>query len=158
MPVSDRPEAMSRLGLGCYPIGGGYGSIPDEQAGATIDAALESGWTLFDTAEVYLESEERLGRLLQGRRDSVFLATKAYPCESYSHEHLVAALEGSLRRPQTDRVDLYPLHGPEDWIAPYGPTRVEEVADALDRLRRSGRRCGSASATFDRRRSRRSLP
>jgi aryl-alcohol dehydrogenase-like predicted oxidoreductase len=134
---------MSRLALGCYPLGGGYGAVPDDQARATVDAALDCGWTFLDTAEVYLASEERLGRILEGRRDRVFLATKAYPCESYSHDHLAAALEGSLRRLRTDRVDLYQLHGPEDWVAPYGPTPLEEVAEA------------SASATFRPTRSRR---
>ena len=130
---------MSRLALGCYPIGGGYGSISDDQARATVDTALACGWTLFDTAEVYLASEERLGRILQGRRDRVFLATKAYPCESYSYEHLAAALEGSLCRLRTDRVDLYQLHGPEDWALPLDPTPLDELADTLDRLRRSGK-------------------
>jgi aryl-alcohol dehydrogenase-like predicted oxidoreductase len=130
---------MSRLALGCYPLGGGYGSIGEDEARATVDAALECGWTFLDTAEAYLTSEERLGRILRGRRDQVFLATKAFPCESYSYEHLAAALEGSLRRLQTDRIDLYQLHGREDWVFPYGPTPVDELADALERLRRSGK-------------------
>ena len=133
------PENWSRLSLGAYPLGGGYGSVAEDTARATVDAALECGWTLIDTAEAYLESEERLGRILKGRRDRVFLATKAFPCESYSYEHLEAALEGSLRRLQTDRIDLYQLHGREDWVFPYGPTPVEELADSLNRLHSSGK-------------------
>lgn len=104
-----------------------------------MDAALERGWTFLDTAEAYRDSEERLGRILKGRRDRVFLATKAFPCESFSFEHLGAALEASLRRLQTDRVDLYRLHGPENWVAPFGPTRIDELAASLDRLRDSGK-------------------
>ena len=94
---------------------------------------------MIDTAEAYLDSEDRLGRFLEGRRDRVFLATKAFPCDSYSYEHLCAALEGSLRRLRTDRIDLYQLHGREDWVYPYGPTQLEEVADSLNRLRSSGK-------------------
>lgn len=135
----ERPATMSRLALGCYPIGGGYGTIPYDQAHATVDAALESGLTFLDTAEVYLDSEERLGLILQHRRDRVFLATKAYPCESYSYEHLAAALEGSLRRLRTDHVDLYQLHGPEDWVLPLAHTPLDELAGALDRLKQSGK-------------------
>ena len=69
----------------------------------------------------------------------MFLATKAFPCDSYSYEHLSAALEGSLCRLRTDRIDLYQLHGREDWVFPYGPTPVEELADTLNRLRQSGK-------------------
>jgi len=133
------PSTWSRLSLGCYPLGGGYGDVDEDAARATVDAALDCGWTLIDTAEAYLDSEDRLGRILEGRRDRVFLATKAFPCDSYSYEHLEAALDGSLRRLRTDRIDLYQLHGREDWVYPYGPTELEEVADALTRLRRSGK-------------------
>ena len=139
LPLTPLPETWSRIALGAYPLGGGYGRVAEDDARATVDAALEHGWTLIDTAEAYLESEERLGRILRGRRDSVFLATKAFPCESYSYEHLEAALEGSLRRLQTDRIDLYQLHGREDWVYPYGPTPLEELADSLNRLHRSGK-------------------
>jgi aryl-alcohol dehydrogenase-like predicted oxidoreductase len=130
---------MSALALGCYPLGGGYGSVDERQARATVDAALDAGWTFLDTAETYLESEERLGRILSGRRDRVFLATKAFPFEPYTYENLSTAIESSLRRLQTDHVDLFQLHGPEDWVRPLDPTPVDEVADALDRLRTSGK-------------------
>ena len=70
---------LSKLALGCYPLGGGYGNLDLQTALATVDAALEAGWTFFDTAEGYLDSEVRLGRFLAGRRDQVFLATKVFP-------------------------------------------------------------------------------
>jgi aryl-alcohol dehydrogenase-like predicted oxidoreductase len=130
---------MSRLALGCYPLGGGYGAVDENQARATVDAALQYGWTFIDTAETYLQSEDRLGQILRRRRNSVFLATKAFPCEPYTLENLEAALEGSLRRLQTDHVDLYQLHGPEDWVVKFSKkTPLEELADSLERLRRSG--------------------
>lgn len=138
--MSERPAALSRIALGGYPLGGGYGPVAEDEAHLVVDAGLAAGWTFIDTAETYLESEERLGRILAGRRDRVFLATKAFPCETFSYEHLSAALDGSLRRLRTDRVDLYQLHGPEDWVQPFEPpTGVDELADALTRLRLSGR-------------------
>lgn len=130
---------LSRLGLGCYPLGGGYGPVSDEEARATVDVALSSGWTLLDTAEAYLESETRLGDILRGRRDSVFLATKVFPCEPYSYRAMRQALDNSLRKLKTDRIDLYQLHGPQDWVMPFpdGPS-IEELGDNLQRLLDSG--------------------
>jgi aryl-alcohol dehydrogenase-like predicted oxidoreductase len=130
---------LSPLALGGYALGGGYGAVSEADARSTIDAALEAGWTAIDTAETYLDSEERLGRILRGRRDRVFLAAKAFPCESYSRRNLEAALDATLRRLGTDRVDLYQLHGDEDWVQPFGPTPIDELAETLDGLRRSGK-------------------
>jgi aryl-alcohol dehydrogenase-like predicted oxidoreductase len=138
--VIDAPPQMSRLGLGGYPLGGGYGTVDYEQARETVETALELGITFIDTAEAYLDSEEKLGRILKGKRDGAFLATKAFPSEPYTFENLQAALEGSLRRLQTDRIDLYQLHGPEDWLGPPDRvTPVEELSEALTRLRESGK-------------------
>lgn len=126
-------DGLPRIGLGCYPLGGGYGNVAEADAEATVAAALECGWTLLDTAEAYLDSETRLGRILKSKRDGVFLATKAFPCEPYTEKNLVSAAEASLRRLQTDRIDLYQLHGPEDWIRHYA-TPFDEIAGALSRL------------------------
>jgi aryl-alcohol dehydrogenase-like predicted oxidoreductase len=142
---------MSRLALGCYPLGGGYGSVSEDQARETVAAALDAGWTFLDTAETYLDSEERLGRILGNRRDAVFLATKVFPCEPYSAENLVAAAEAALRRLNTDRIDLLQLHGPEDWVIDDPPTPVDEIAEALDGLRKSGKalRFGACNVSVD---------
>lgn len=138
--AKERPVTMSRIALGCYPLGGGYGGVSEREAAATVDAALEAGWSFLDTAETYLDSEERLGRILAGRRDRVFLATKAFPCETYTYEHLSTALERSLARLQTDRIDLYQLHGPEDWVVRFDDeTPLDALADSLTRLRESGK-------------------
>jgi aryl-alcohol dehydrogenase-like predicted oxidoreductase len=133
-------DSPSRIGLGCYPLGGGYGSVEDTAARRVVDAALDHGWNFLDTAETYLASEERLGGILRGRRQRVFLATKAFPSEPYTYENLVAAVESSLRRLRTDWIDLYQLHGPQDWVVRFdeSPT-YEEVADSLARLRASGK-------------------
>ncbi|MBX3031250.1 MAG: aldo/keto reductase [Chloroflexi bacterium] len=130
----------SPLGLGCYPLGGGYGAVDDAQAARTVDAALDAGWTFLDTAETYLQSEERLGAILEGRRDRVFLATKAFPSEPYTWDNLRTAVDSSLRRLRTDRIDLYQLHGPQDWVTTFpGAPGYEEIGDALARLRDSGK-------------------
>lgn len=145
-----RPRTMSRIALGCYPLGGGYGGISEREARATIDAALEAGWSFLDTAEAYLDSEERLGRILAGRRDSVFIATKAFPCETYTYEHLRTALDRSLARLQTDRIDLYQLHGPEDWVLRFDDeTPLEALAESLTRLRDSGRALRIGACNLD---------
>lgn len=99
---------------------------------------MERGWRFLDTAEAYGESEALLGRLLHGRRDRAFVATKAFPCEPFTASNLRAALEGSLRRLQIDYVDLYQLHGPEGWLLDQG-TPAEEIAAGLEELRLSGR-------------------
>jgi len=59
---------LSRIGLGLYPFGGGYGAVDNAQAVQMLDAALEHGWSFLDTAEAYGESEALLGGLLRGRR------------------------------------------------------------------------------------------
>ncbi len=130
----------TRLGLGAYPLGGGYGAVDDATARRTVDAALDAGWTFIDTAETYLASEERLGEILHGRRDRVFLATKAFPSEPYSLANLTTAVESSLRRLRTDRIDLYQLHGPQDWVMPFeGAPTYEQIGDVLARLKASGK-------------------
>ncbi len=116
-------DRLSRIGLGCYALGGGYGNVTEPDAEATVDAAIACGWTLVDTAESYLDSENRLGRILKSRRDDVFLATKVFPCEPYNENNIVTAAEASLRRLQTDRIDLYQLHGPGGLDPPHTPLR-----------------------------------
>lgn len=70
---------VSKLGLGGSPLGGDYGPVTDEQVTEVIDRALELGVNFIDTAPLYGrgESERRIGKALQGKRDKVVLATKA---------------------------------------------------------------------------------
>ena len=122
---------VSAVCLGTWPIGGGMGAIEAGQAIATIHAALDAGVTFIDTAEGYRDSEDIVGRALQGRRDEVFLATKL--SGDHSKQHITEAIENSLRQLQTDRVDLYQIHLPK----PRWP--VEETMGELLRLRDSGK-------------------
>jgi aryl-alcohol dehydrogenase-like predicted oxidoreductase len=108
---------------------------------AVVDAALDAGVTLLDTADVYgsTRSEEFLGTVLAGRRERVVLATKfgmriddARPGGG-SPAYLRRALEDSLRRLRTDRIDLYQLHWPDP------ATRLADTIGALEELRREGK-------------------
>ena len=137
------------VGLGCNNFGGRIG---EEASRAVIDAALDAGVTFFDTADVYGNkggSEEIIGRALVGRRDRVVLGTK------FGHDlgdgetargarpYIRKAIEASLRRLQTDWIDLYQYHRPD------GVTPVEETLAALDELVQEGtvRAIGSSNFT-----------
>ncbi len=125
-------EAVSVVGFGAWPIGGGMGAVEEKQAVRTVHAALDHGITLIDTAEAYRHSESFLGAALtDGRRNRVFLATKA--SFDFSPAGIRAALESSLRNLRTDRLDLYQLHR-------WDPSRsVEESMGELARLKEEGK-------------------
>ncbi|MFO1055411.1 MAG: aldo/keto reductase [Dongiaceae bacterium] len=148
---------VSRLCLGTMT----YGSrswrdwVIDEEAGRPlIRAALEAGINFLDTADMYSNgaSEEIVGRALKdfARRDDVVLATKVYnpmgpgPNDrGLSRKHILKAIDGSLRRLQTDYVDLYQIHR-WDYETP-----IEETLEALDAVVRSGKaRYIGASSMF----------
>jgi aryl-alcohol dehydrogenase-like predicted oxidoreductase len=137
------------VGLGCNNFGG---RIDEAASRAVIDAALDAGVTFFDTADIYGNgggSEEIIGRALSGRRDRVVLATKfghdlggGEPARG-ARPYIRKALQASLRRLQTDWIDLYQYHRPD------GITPVEETLEALDELVREGlvRAVGSSNFT-----------
>ncbi|HEV2592968.1 MAG TPA: aldo/keto reductase [Gaiellaceae bacterium] len=127
------------VGLGTNNFGG---RIDEDATRAVVDAALEAGVTFFDTADIYGNkggSEEALGRVLRGRRDQVVLATKfGKPMDDGaerrgSREYIRAALDASLRRLQTDHVELY-QHHEEDPGTP-----LEETIGALEELVAEGK-------------------
>jgi aryl-alcohol dehydrogenase-like predicted oxidoreductase len=128
---------VSVVGLGCNNFGR---RLELDGTRAVVDAALSAGVTFFDTADVYGRgrSEEQLGQLLQGRRESVVLATKfGYDMGDGkgprgSRDYIRQAVEASLRRLRTDVIDLYWYHTPD------GVTPVGETLSALDELVRAG--------------------
>ena len=122
-----------------------------EQTRAVIDAALDEGITLFDTADIYSQgtSESYIGEVLAGRRDRVVLATKfGKPMDDGpelprgSREYIRWAVAGSLRRLRTDTIDVYQLHEPDS------ETPVEETLGALDELVREGKVRFAGSSNF----------
>src|SRR5581483_1955057 len=130
---------VSAIGLGTNRFGG---KVDQQGVQAIVDAAIEQDITFIDTADVYTEghSEETLGVALKGRRQSLIVATKGYnktgpgPNDyGASRYHLVNAVDASLRRLQTDYIDLYQIHR---WDA---TTPIEETLRALDDLVRAGK-------------------
>ncbi len=130
---------VSAVGLGCNNFGGRV-----DQAGThrVVDAALEAGINLFDTADVYgnQRSEELLGKALGTRRGEVVIASKfGMPTgetrldRGGSRRYVLRAVEASLRRLGTDYIDLYQMHAPDP------ATELEETLRALDDLVTSGK-------------------
>jgi aryl-alcohol dehydrogenase-like predicted oxidoreductase len=130
---------VSVVGLGCNNFGR---TVDLEGTRAVVDAALDTGVTLLDTADVYGNkggSESFLGEVLEGRRDRVVLATKfgqdmgegtkARGSRAYIHK----AIDASLERLRTDVIDLYQYHTPDN-VTPF-----EETFGALDELVRAGK-------------------
>ncbi len=138
--VGNSGLAVSVVGIGCNNFGS---RIDEPRARAVVDAAIEAGITLFDTAESYGDgrSEEFLGRAVAGRRERVVIATKFGWGKGFgddeiargSREYVRLAIERSLRRLGTDHVDLYQYHRPD------GITPIEETLGALDELVREGK-------------------
>jgi aryl-alcohol dehydrogenase-like predicted oxidoreductase len=131
------------IGLGCMGMSTSYGQADEAESIATLDHALDQGVTLFDTAAVYgpFTNEELLGRALKGRRDRAVIATKfgydivdgRFVGLNSKPDNIRASLEGSLRRLQTDHVDLFYQHR----IDPAVP--IEDVAGAVGDLVREGK-------------------
>jgi aryl-alcohol dehydrogenase-like predicted oxidoreductase len=131
---------VSLVGLGCNNFGGRIGL---EATRSVVHRALDSGITLFDTADSYGNrggSETMLGEALGDRRKDVVLATKfsqpmddAQTLRGASRRYIVSAVEASLRRLKTDWIDLYQQHVPDPL------TPIEETLRALDDLTRQGK-------------------
>ena len=131
---------VSAIGLGCN----NFGMIDIESARKVVHRALDSGITLFDTADIYGNrggSESQLGEILGPRRKDIVLATKfgmAMDGEGVkvgaSRRYIMQAVEDSLTRLKTDWIDLYQLHQPDP-----NNTPLEETLEALSDLIRAGK-------------------
>lgn len=133
---------VSTVGLGCNNFGG---RMADEDVPRVVDAAIDAGITLFDTADVYSAggSETLLGKALAGKRDRAIVATKFGKDMRGangpdwgvrgSRRYIKIAAENSLRRLNTDWIDLYQMHDPD----PYTP--IEETLAALTELVAEGK-------------------
>jgi len=137
--LGDSGLKVSEIGLGCNNFGM---RIDQEATNAVIDAAIEHGVTFFDTADVYGgrgKSEEMMGVALKGKRHQVVLATKfamqmgGPDKQGGSRRYIMEAVEASLKRLQTDYLDLYQMHRPDT------ETPIEETLSALDDLVTQGK-------------------
>lgn len=134
---------VSELGLGCMGMSHAYGAPDDAESAATIDRAIELGVTFFDTAEAYgpFTNEELLGRCFKGRRDKVVIATKfGFVLDGKSRSgvdsrpaHIREVVEASLRRLQTDHIDVLYQHR----VDPNVP--IEDVAGTVRDLITEGK-------------------
>jgi aryl-alcohol dehydrogenase-like predicted oxidoreductase len=146
--LGDGGPEVSVVGLGTNNFGG---RIDYEQSLAVIDAALEDGVTLIDTADIYSQgtSEEFIGRALEGRRDRFVIATKfgkamdERPEERRGNpDYIQWAVESSLRRLRTDVIDVYQMHEPDPL------TPIEETLGALNDLVHEGKVRWIGSSNF----------
>ena len=141
---------VSSLALGAMNFGA-IGRTSQDEATAIVEAALEAGINVIDTADIYSggESEEMVGKAIAGRRDDLVLATKAAMPMGEERNHrgssrrwLVTALDASLRRLGVDHVDLYQIHR-------WDPTTSdEETLSTLTDLQRAGKIRYFGSSTF----------
>ena len=148
-------STVKPIGLGCWAIGGafwdgdeplGWGNVDDNESLKTLELALELGIDFWDTADVYGagHSETLLGKALKGNRDKVVLATKfgfafdestkKVSGAQYSSKYIKSACENSLRRLQTDYIDLYQLH-----LNDLDLDSAAQVFDTLDELVENGK-------------------
>jgi aryl-alcohol dehydrogenase-like predicted oxidoreductase len=141
---------VSPYGLGALMLGASIGNPDHDDSIRMIHTALDAGINLVDTADSYSrgESEIVVGKALKGRRDDVVLATKvSLPMgddpnqRGASRRWIMAAVEGSLRRLQTDHIDLYQIQRPDP------DTDIEETLSALTDLIRSGKVRAIGSST-----------
>lgn len=155
-PLGPTGMMVSPLCLGAMMFGA-WGEPDHDECVRIVHRALDGGVNIVDTADIYArgESEEIVGKALRGRRDEVILATKFHgPMDvdagetgnplnrGNSRRWIVQAVEHSLRRLQTDSIDLYQVHRPE-W-----ETDVEETLSALTDLQRDGKIRAFGCSTF----------
>ncbi|MFG1657178.1 aldo/keto reductase [Micromonospora chersina] len=142
--LGDSGLVVSVVGIGCNNFGR---KLDLDGTRAVVDAALDAGINFFDTADIYGEpqggSEELLGQALKGRRDDVVVATKfgmdMHGLNGPDHgargarRYIARAVEASLRRLDTDHIDLYQMHEPDPG------TPIDETLAALDDLVTAGK-------------------
>ena len=133
-PLGVPGEPVSAIGFGMG-LGGHFNPDPSHNVYVELlGTAMDRGITFIDSAEIYGggQSETLIAQAVDGRRDEVFIGTKASP-EHFGHQELIRAAEGSLRRLGIEQIDLYQLH----WSNPNVP--LEETAKGLTELVSSGK-------------------
>ncbi len=144
-PLGKSGIEVSTVSLGTWVMGGKqWSGADDAESVAAIHAALDLGVNLIDTAEVYGggHSEEVVGRALRDRRDRAVVATKLSLWHA-EPDQVRGALEGSLRRLQTDYVDLYQIHWPHDTVP------FEDTMAVLAALKDEGKVRAIGVSNFD---------
>ncbi len=132
---------VSTIGFGCVALGGQYGELEEAEGIRSVHHAIDVGINFFDTSAYYGEtlSETRLGKALKGRRDQIVLATKGgrhtIDRFDFTYDNIIEMCDASLRRLQTDWLDVYQLHDIE-----FGRMAdVEAGIRALQDLKKAGK-------------------
>jgi aryl-alcohol dehydrogenase-like predicted oxidoreductase len=140
---------VSPYALGALALGTSVGNPDQDDSARIIHKALDAGINFIDTSDAYGDSEVAVGKALKGRRDRVVLATKfSRPTGEDPNQHgasrrwIMIAVENSLRRLQTDHIDLYQIHRPDP------DTDIEETLSALSDLIHSGKVRAIGSSTM----------
>lgn len=143
LTIQNTDLKVSRLCMGGCPMGGyGWGNVQEQELIDAVHAAIDSGITMFDTADTYGlgKSEETLGKGLGSHRGDVVIATKfgvrvenGKTFYDNSKEWIRTAVERSLKRLKTDYIDLYQVHYRD------GKTSILEVIDSLEQLKKEGK-------------------
>lgn len=140
--IGDTELLISELSFGTWAIGGAWGKTSDEDALAGLRRAMDAGVNFFDTADVYGDghSEELLAKATKGKEDEIYIATKfcrkgdIHDKETYSERSVRSFLEGSLKRLNRERIDLYQIHCP-----PFDMLKNSDVFHVLDKLQNEGK-------------------
>jgi aryl-alcohol dehydrogenase-like predicted oxidoreductase len=135
-PLGNTGLLVSEIGLGAGSLGGE--EIPEEVAGELINAALDAGVTLIDTARSYGLSEERIGRYASSRRDEFVLSSKggygAPGVPDWTPEAILRGIDRALEVMRTDRIDVFHLHS-----CPLELAKREDLIEALERAKDAGK-------------------
>jgi len=142
-PLGKSGLEVSAVCLGTWAIGGlGWGAVNDEESIAAIRKAIDVGMTFIDTADVYGKghSEEIIGQAIEGRREEVVIATKvasrwneqAKAWTGCGYDYIMQAVQASLKRLQTDYIDVYIIHHPDP------DTPIQETMRAMEKLLQDG--------------------
>ena len=134
--IGNTGQLVSSVGQGCMGIGGEFtkNTNLDKQSLWALEYGIDLGMTFIDTAEVYADghSETIVGKAAKNKRDKLFIATKFSP-ENNSFDNILTSVENSLRRLNTDYIDLYQIHWPNPKIP------ISETMMALEKLVKDGK-------------------
>src|SRR3954467_10483662 len=136
-PLGRTGADVSVVGLGTWQLGGDWGNVSEDDAAGVLDAVLDAGVTVLDTADVYGDgrSEQRIRKALNARGERPFVATKAgrradpFTAEQYTPENLRAWIDRSRRNLGVDTLDVVQLHCPP--TAVYSDQRVYDALDSF---------------------------